>query len=120
MSAWDMARLASKRPLRKPYKPVAPVHPTGITPIGIVATLRECRDDDGVQRHFIPEQPANGERWSSCLKCGYTVCSCPAYERPPYGHTFEGKPAAPSGLNSVSQLAVPHFTPEQRARLGME
>lgn len=58
MSTWDMARLASKRPLRKPYKPVGPVG------------VRAPRTADSLA-------PA-------CPGCGYHVCSCPkpAYIEP--------------------------------------
>jgi hypothetical protein len=97
---WNAAAWRARTYSTRKYKQCGPVAPEGITPIGIVATLRACMDD-GVRREYIPNQPHNGERWSCCLKCGYIVCSC---ERQQLKFTGGGEllPMRPSGLNSVS------------------
>lgn len=61
-SAWDAARLASRRPLRKAYKPVAPV---GVK----LETASHFTDD--VERFYL-----GGKEFGTCKGCGYHVCSC--------------------------------------------
>jgi hypothetical protein len=70
MTAWDQARAAQHRPLRKPYKPVAPVGPVFDSSI------------------LIPDRAAP----CGHLRCLSRCAKLPPLEylRPPYGHTLEG------------------------------
>lgn len=61
---WNMAKVASLRPLRKPYKPVAPV--------GVALTCDETLgDDDEFER-----RKTSVFEYSACNDCGYHVCDC--------------------------------------------
>jgi len=71
MSTWDMARLASKRPLPKKRKPIGPVGSA----------------DELIKKIVAGEIPAPD--WKGCRACGYHVCSCerPKWQRTPaLGH----------------------------------
>lgn len=65
MTVWDAARVASLRPLKKPYKPSEPVGWDG---------HNATADNDRV-----------------CRPCGHLLCSC-VYGVPPYGPTEQGIP----------------------------
>lgn len=65
MTAWDAARAASKRPLRKSYKACAPVGE------------RLCSDTGDLFERVI----FNEGEVSACEDCGYHVCSCERLQR---------------------------------------
>lgn len=65
MTVWDAARVASLRPLKKPYKSSAPVG------------QEECN--------------ATADNDRVCRPCGHLLCSC-VYGVPPYSPTAQGVP----------------------------
>jgi hypothetical protein len=94
---WDAARAASRRPLRKPYKPVAPVGE--VTQLGNVAGY-------AVNGEVISYHQYVGDR--ACGGCGHIRCSCkPAFIRdePPWKRS---EPLQELDTNARYQLDAVH------------
>lgn len=84
---WDAARAASRRPLRKPYKPFGPMGDQSHL------ALVDMNEIAGRMK-YNPDHPGRGALDYTACKCGYIVCSC----RPEFVADLR-----PSGLNSVAR-----------------